>query len=141
MNVKHLMLFTLILLILSVSAVSAYDGQNQTLKTSFEEIDESDSLGNFYCDELEQSSNQESLKKSSDEVLGDADIINYMNVEQSVIYGSGEIFVSYSSDAIGDVVLAVNGKEYKVDKIYDDWGISNSGVAKINNDLGIGNYS
>ena len=42
MKVKHLMLLSLILLILSVSAVSADDGQNQTLKTSFEEIDDSD---------------------------------------------------------------------------------------------------
>lgn len=131
MKVKHLMLISLILLMLSVGAVSADDGQNLTLENSINEVDDSN------YEKLEQSSDL----KPSDEVLGDEDVINFIDVERSVIYGSGKIVVSYSSDAIGDIVLAVNGKEYKVDKIYDEWNMSNSGVATINNDLGIGTHT
>ena len=62
MKIKHLILISLTLLILSVDAVSADDGQNQTLETSFEEVDDSNSLSEFDGDELEQSSDSELLK-------------------------------------------------------------------------------
>ncbi len=53
MKKKYLLLISLTLLILSVDAVSADDGQNQTLETSFEEVDDSNSLSEFDGDELE----------------------------------------------------------------------------------------
>ena len=62
MKKKYLLLISLTLLILSVDAVSADDGQNQTLETSFEEVDDSNSLSEFDGDELEQSSDSELLK-------------------------------------------------------------------------------
>ena len=135
MKIKHLILISLTLLILLVGAVSADDGQNQTLETSLEEVDDSNSLGDFDCDELEQSCDSELLKG------GAVDDKHSIGVEDTVIYGSGRIQVDYDSATSGDLFLTVNGKEYKVDKFYDEWGMSTHGFAKINNDLTIGNYT
>lgn len=135
MKKKYLLLISLTLLILSVGAVSADDGQNQTLETSFEEVDDSNSLSEFDGDELEQSCDSELLKG------GAVDDKHSIGVEDTVIYGSGRIQVDYDSATSGDLFLTVNGKEYKVDKFYDEWGMSTHGFAKINNDLAIGNYT